>query len=67
MPSLPTALISRRVFLKSFCISQLPHKCVNLFFTITTRLSLARAGRNEVYYFFFVITPEPTVEQYNNL
>ena len=31
----PTDLIPQRVFVKSFCRSQLPHKSVNLSFTIT--------------------------------
>ena len=29
-------LVSQRVFLKLFCTSQFPHKCVNLFFISVT-------------------------------
>jgi len=37
LSSVPTVLISHRVFSKSFCKSQCPHKSVNLFFTMSNR------------------------------
>ena len=41
----PSVLISHKVFLKSFCKSQFPHKSVNLFFIIATVARSAPTAR----------------------